>query len=114
MPQQRNGRTIGTDSGSDIDYKEQIENLLYDAKDWGGDPHIRKDLYGSAQSITDLLARAEAAEARAEKAERERDAAVDLIGWIYYEACVSVEYDVRQHLDWLKDKIEQWRKKKGE
>lgn len=35
-----------------MDYKEQVENLLYDAK----------DLYGSAQSITDLLARAEDAE----------------------------------------------------
>ena len=76
MPQQRNERTIGTDRGSDMDYKEQVENLLYDGKDWGGDPESRKDLYGSAQSITDLLARAEDAEARAEKAEIERDAAV--------------------------------------
>ena len=47
-----------------MDYKEQTENLLYDAKDWSGDPHIKKDLSGAAQSITDLLARAEAAEAR--------------------------------------------------
>lgn len=59
-----------------MDYRGQVESLLYDAKDWAGDPHIRKDLHGAAQSITDLLARAEAAEARAEKAEKERDAAV--------------------------------------
>ena len=56
-----------------MDYKEQVENLLYDAKDWGGDPHIRKDLYGSAQSITDLLARAEAAEARRARLEEARE-----------------------------------------
>lgn len=43
------------------------------------------------------------------KAETDRDAALDLIGWIYYEACVSVEHDMRQHLDWLKEKIEKWR-----
>lgn len=47
-----------------MDYREQAESLLYDAKDWAGDPHIRKDLHSAAQSITDLLARAEAAEAR--------------------------------------------------
>ena len=98
-----------------MDYREQAESLLYDAKDWAGDPHIRKDLYSAAQSITDLLARAEAAEARvheletshrlekcengpeceelgrvrkalaeaearAEKAERERDEVVKLCG----------------------------------
>lgn len=74
-------------------------------------PRVTAD---AATAITDLLARAEAAEARAEKAERERDAAVELIGWIYYEACVSVEHDMRQHLDWFKNKIEQWRKKKEE
>ena len=111
-----------------MDYKELVERL----NEWNenliselcaDDVLTCDDLCGctgdcivvqAATAITDLLARAEAAEARAEKAERERDAAVDLIGWIYYEACVSVEYDVRQHLDWLKDKIEQWRKKKGE
>lgn len=52
---------------------------MYDAKDWGGDPHIRKDLYGAAQSITNLLARAEAAEARAEKSEMERDESLELL-----------------------------------
>lgn len=67
-----------------MDYREQAESLLYDAKDWAGDPHIRKDLHGAAQSITDLLARAEKAEARAEKAERERDAAVEEIPKICY------------------------------
>lgn len=51
---------------------------------------------------------------RAEKAEKERDAALDLIGWIYYESCVSVEHDMRQHLDWLKAKIEEYRREKEE
>ena len=68
----------------------------------------------SARENAKLLARAEAAEDRAEKAEKERDAAVELIGWIYYEACVSVEHDMRQHLDWLKAKIEEWRGKEEE
>lgn len=45
-----------------------------------------------------------------EQAKSERDAAFELIGWIYYEACVSVEHDMRQHIDWLKDKIEEWKK----
>jgi hypothetical protein len=36
----------------------------------------RQDVLNAATAITDLLARAEAAEARAEKAERERDAAL--------------------------------------
>lgn len=45
-----------------------------------------------------------------EQAKSERDAAFKLIGWIYYEACVSVEHDMRQHIDWLKDKIEEWKK----
>lgn len=59
-----------------MDYRGQVESLLYDAKDWAGDPHIRKDLHGAAQSITDLLARAEAAEARADEAEASLAAAV--------------------------------------
>ena len=59
-----------------MDYREQAESLLYDAKDWAGDPHIKKDLHGAAQSITDLLARAEAAEAMADEAEASLAAAV--------------------------------------
>lgn len=39
---------------------------------------------------------------RAEKAEK-------LISWIYSETCVSVENDMSRHLDWLKDKIDEWR-----
>lgn len=40
------------------------------------DPDLAHTLEDAAAAITGLLARAEAAEARAEKAERERDAAV--------------------------------------
>lgn len=44
----------------------------------------------AATAITDLLARAEAAEARAEKAERERDAAVALVHeWEQYGRYLS-------------------------
>lgn len=48
-------------------------------------------------------------EKRAEKAENERYAAVNLIDWIYSEACISVEHDARMYLDWIKEKIERWR-----
>lgn len=61
----------------------------------------------SIQAIEELIE-------RTEKAEKERDEALKLIDWIYYEACVSVEHDMRQYLDWLKDKIEEWRKNKEE
>lgn len=146
-----------------MDYKGQADLMLRDAEEFDGTGYIVGDLRQGAQSITDLLDRAEKAEsalrnanrnihalqmdvikvtnreeaaeakstavmmvnkslsealknagARAEKAEKERDEALDLIGWIYYEACVSVEHDMRQHLDWLKDKIEEWKKNKEE
>lgn len=43
------------------------------------DPELAHTLEDAATAITGLLARAEAAEARAEKAERERDAAIERI-----------------------------------
>lgn len=64
---------------TDMDYKEQAENLLYDAKDWAGDPHIKKDLHGAAQSITDLLARVEAAEAKLTQKESYYNQMVDAL-----------------------------------
>ena len=51
--------------------------------------------------------RADAAEARAEKAEK-------LIDWIYSEAEISVEHNMRMYFDWLKEKIEEWRGQKEE
>lgn len=67
-----------------MDYKEQIEQAKHAAEKWRekhrivGVGELRVDCMVDdiTRSITDLLARAEAAEARAEKAERERDAAV--------------------------------------
>ncbi len=58
-----------------MDYKEIIQELKKPMIVDGSYliDHFRRD---AATAITDLLARAEAAEARAEKAERERDAAV--------------------------------------
>lgn len=60
------------------------------------------------QALRDAINRLKS---RVELAEKEKDKAADLIGSIYYEACTSVEHDMRPHLDWLKDKIEEWRKK---
>lgn len=63
-----------------MDYREQANLMQRDAEEFDGPGYIIGDLRQGAKSITDLLARAEAAEARAEKAEGERDAAVaDLI-----------------------------------
>ena len=64
-----------------MDYKEQIEQAKHAAEKWRssnpivGVGNLRVDLMVDdlTRSITDLLARAEAAEARAEKAENERD-----------------------------------------
>ena len=127
-----------------MDYKEQaalIRGFAYEYNKCScitkiGGMKPEEFLLITATAITDLLARAEEAEARcetlekmvkeyqdtivpgyrerAEKAEAERDAAMDLIGWIYYESCVSVEHDMRQYLDWLKAKIEEYREKKVE
>lgn len=56
-------------------------------------------------TIKQICDRLRYAEQKLEEVTAERDSALELIGWIYYEACVSVEHDMRQHIDWLKDKI---------
>lgn len=71
-----------------MDYKDQIEQAKHAAVKWRekhpivGVGNLRVDCMVDdlTRSITDLLSRAEAAEAWAEKAERERDAAVKLCG----------------------------------
>lgn len=70
-----------------MDYQTQIDQAKVASQKWRkenpivGVGRLRVDLMVDdlIKSITDLLARAEAAEARAEKAERERDAAVKTI-----------------------------------
>lgn len=57
-----------------MDYKELIEN-----HDFSSPAKVADWIWNATCAITDLLARAEAAEARAEKAERERDEAVEVI-----------------------------------
>ena len=57
-----------------MDYKELIEN-----HDFSSPAKVADWIWNATCAITDLLARAEAAEARAEKAERERDDAVETI-----------------------------------
>lgn len=60
-----------------MDYKELIERLITikDKTYTGKDDYIED----AATAITELLARAEAAESKAEKAERERDAYKEMI-----------------------------------
>lgn len=62
-----------------MDYETLIENLVYWSKASHVNPRSRYALGKAANAITELLARAEAAEARAEKAERERDEAREVI-----------------------------------
>ena len=60
-----------------MDYKELSRVIRELSEIYGLADEVASQLMLAAStSITDLLARAEAAEARAEKAERERDAAV--------------------------------------
>ena len=68
-----------------MDYKE----LLGD-REFNSPEEICEWMDSAATAITDLLARAEAVEARAEKAERERDAAVALVHeWEQYGRYLS-------------------------
>ena len=73
----------GQQRRTDMDYKELIEHL----KECSTYGFKQEECAEAATAITDLLARAEAAEARAEKAERERDAAIKQIR----EFAVSVD-----------------------
>lgn len=57
-----------------MDYKELIDILKDESN-----PNVLDYIDDAATAINALLARAEAAEARAEKAERERDAAVQFL-----------------------------------
>ena len=63
-----------------MDYKELIERLKRRESDmYINHPMTAQTCREAATAITDLLARAEAAEARAEKAEMERDAYKEMI-----------------------------------
>lgn len=72
-----------------MDYKELVERLKRRESDMLiNHPMTAQACRDAATAITDLLARAEAAEDRAEKAKRERDAAVkdlkeDVMGKIW-------------------------------
>ena len=68
-----------------MDYKELIEN-----HDFSSPGKIADWIWNATCAITDLLSRAEKAEARAEKAERERDDAVKYIR--HYGWCAGCKY----------------------
>ena len=57
-----------------MDYKELID-ILQDESN----PNVLDYIDDAVTAINDLLARAESAESRAEKAERERDAAIKML-----------------------------------
>lgn len=62
-----------------MDYKELAEKLRYAKWTNPGITDEQSLEWDAADAITDLLSRAEAAEARAEKAEMERDAYKEMI-----------------------------------
>ncbi len=72
-----------------MNYQLLIEHL----KECGTYGFKQEECAAAATAITDLLARAEAAEARAEKAERERDTAVsDLETIMAYESLDTCQF----------------------
>ena len=114
-----------------MDYETLIENLVFWSKAFHVNPQARDALEKAAKAITDLLARAEAAEARAEKAERERDAAIfdlsraeDAAEETYrlldnevhpvcdYSVYLAVHNSVSDIVDWEQDNV--WRGMKEE
>lgn len=67
-----------------MDYEGLVERLRNETYWLGGSEPYSHDVHPTicdeaAEVITDLIARVEAAEARAEKAERERDAAIKML-----------------------------------
>lgn len=112
-----------------MDYKEQIE-ALKNLKAIAYGYNINGEVFGmdcsdfeqimvdAADSIAELLARAEAAEARVEKAERERDAAVSDLEYIMAygnsddcQLCKNGQCHIRGG---TKPCLPKWRGQKGE
>lgn len=81
-----------------MDYKELISKIrghyfdltVQESLSVEQQENLRHDLWNVETAITDLLDRAEAAEARAEKAKMERDAAVKYIR--HYGWCAGCKY----------------------
>ena len=80
-----------------MDYKELIENLNQYSAEHQNHGGISAR---AADAITDLLARAEAAEARAEKAEREKGAAIHDV---FEAASAKCFWCKHQDHKWLSD-----------
>ena len=77
-----------------MDYKEQIDRLRSEISELENS-ELAVELFDGL--ITDLLARAEAAESRAEKAERERDAAISVLQNLRDSALTAIsEYEKNQ------------------
>lgn len=77
-----------------MDYESLVVNLVFWSECISFNTRARYACKQAATAITDLLARAKAAEARAEKAERERDAAVETIfKWTGCAECKNWQSD---------------------
>lgn len=70
-----------------MDYKELLKD-----QDFSSPQKIADWMHNAKAAIEELLARAEAAEARAEKAEKERDAAVSDLRGCAIESCAECMY----------------------
>ena len=79
-----------------MDYREQANLMQRDAEEFDGPGYIIGDLRQGAKSITDLLARAEAAEARADLLAQELKA--------HSESDLAKAHDLLS-ADWAKQKM---------
>ena len=106
-----------------MDYKEQIDRLRSEISELENS-ELAVELFDGL--ITDLLARAEATEARAEKAERERDAAISDLTYIArtypVDLCDNLVCQYCKHYQnvntgcpgWTENDCFEWRGKKEE
>ena len=62
-----------------MDIEKLIERFEYDAKDWAGDPHIKRDLLEAATALSTLQAENEKLRAELEQVKQEVDAAQSLL-----------------------------------
>ena len=64
-----------------MDIEKLIERFEYDANDWAGDPHIKKDLRDAATALSASQAENDMLRAELEQVKAERDAAIKDI-WV--------------------------------
>ena len=85
-----------------MDIEKLIERFEYDAKDWAGDPHIKRDLLDAATALSTLQAENEKLRAELKQVKEERDAAVADLEHLMLvvnsgECCMMCKHD-HEHL----------------